>query len=120
MESSYLPLEVIPYGSYCYDENGRCPYWSMHRVVDEFGEGEEGYCALLKESDCILLWDQCKVCGHNEDWEDAGDGRRGADYVSMVSWSILTMLYVFQQRKVYQYGVNGVDKLLVMDYRNED
>ena len=30
-------------------------------------KGEDGYCYFLEESDCILLWDQVKICGINED-----------------------------------------------------
>ena len=53
---------AIPLGDYCYDENGRCPYWSLVETPDE----EEGYCAFLDEYDWLLLWDQCKICGINE------------------------------------------------------
>lgn len=63
---------VIPHGCYCYDEKGVCPYWEL---VEEPNEEQEdymainddveswGYCWFLEEKDCILLWDQCKICG---------------------------------------------------------
>ena len=70
---------VIPKGDYCYDKNGCCPYWEMkyeeiEKIYDERGNrfviveenGEFGYCHFLEEKDCILLWDQCKICGINE------------------------------------------------------
>lgn len=65
---------VIPKGCYCYDKNGVCPYWEMIENIDEEEyhpineENEEiGYCWFLEEGDHILLWDQCKICGKNDD-----------------------------------------------------
>ena len=70
----------IPKGIYChgmltpeYDEVGNlslggyvCPFWEMKEV-----DGEEyGYCHLTEEMDSILLWDQCKTCGINEDCDE--------------------------------------------------
>ena len=60
---------AIPFGDYCYDENGVCPYWSLVEVLDETGIGEGGYCLFLDEFDSILLWDLCKICGINECWD---------------------------------------------------
>jgi len=80
----------IPYGSYCYDKNGICPYWSIN---SDFPEQYNGYCAFLEKGDwdlnrerewidvktkikltadeiglpMSLLWDQVKECGVNED-----------------------------------------------------
>lgn len=55
---------LIPYGYYCYDENGRCPYWC---IDDNRPEQENGYCSYLDigdwEMEFGLLWDQCKECG---------------------------------------------------------
>ena len=42
--------DVIPKGDYCYDENGRCPYWSKDKTLPE---QENGRCAFLGKSD----WD---------------------------------------------------------------
>ena len=86
---------LIPYGIYCYNENGVCPYWDTR---PELPPQQNGYCAYLETSDyernlndedkdveiiCngenkvvkaseipfgfSLLWDQCKECGINED-----------------------------------------------------
>ena len=51
-------LKKIPKGIYCYDENGRCPYWERKKAG-------EGYCHVIQKSS-YLLWDQCKECGINE------------------------------------------------------
>ena len=84
---------VIPRGPYCYDDDGVCPYWS---IKDELPNQYNGYCAYLEQSDvdlCCdmelenmrtgevergcdvpfpvsLLWDQCKMCGINDDWDE--------------------------------------------------
>lgn len=86
---------LIPKGMYCYDEKGKCPYWSRR---DDLPSQENGYCSFLEKSDFDineemgdipwkngkgeiektteaheipmgLLWDQCKECGINE-WTD--------------------------------------------------
>jgi len=54
----------IPFGPYCYDENGICQYWSKDESKPDT---ENGYCGLLKQGDwdfchTSLLWDQCKEC----------------------------------------------------------
>lgn len=56
-------LERIPYGVYCHGatRNEPCPYWRRSM-------NGQGVCRLLNVSDYILLWDQVKVCGYNEDW----------------------------------------------------
>lgn len=60
---------VIPYGPYCYDHKGLCPYWSS---VPDAPQQEDGYCSFLEKGDIelnkefggmSLLWDQCKECG---------------------------------------------------------
>jgi hypothetical protein len=61
----------IPKGTYCYDENGLCPWWSRN---DDQPDQENGHCAYLEEGDWEnpglgLLWDQVKECGVNDDWE---------------------------------------------------
>lgn len=58
----------IPKGIYCYDENGRCPYWSKNLDKDH---QESGYCSFLEVGDwedkgVSLLWDQVKECGIND------------------------------------------------------
>jgi hypothetical protein len=62
--------ELIPQGLYCYDENGKCPFW--WKDIDK-PEQENGYCLYMKKGDWDLggglLWDQCKECGVNEAWE---------------------------------------------------
>jgi len=66
------PEQWIPFGLYCYDEKGICPYWDKNKNQEyQF----DGYCHFLKTGDWIddnkggtwLLWDQCKECGINED-----------------------------------------------------
>ena len=71
---------LIPAGVYCYASlspmdkfgrmrvNGMCPYWERR------GE-HNAYCAYLDASDDIVLWDQVKICGVNDDW--AGDDAQG-------------------------------------------
>lgn len=88
---------LIPVGPYCYDKYGRCPYWRHRSTVDkvEVGDQDYGYCLFLELGDVeinkqerrsdqtgnissadelglplSLLWDQCKECGINDDWED--------------------------------------------------
>jgi len=87
---------VIPYGPYCYDKNGICPYWCK---LEGFLEQENGYCEYLGYGDYQinekknlvnwksdgmvfregkysghevgipvgLLWDQCKECEINDE-----------------------------------------------------
>ena len=35
---------VIPNGIYCYDENGKCPYWSLR---EDLPEQYNGFCDFL-------------------------------------------------------------------------
>jgi len=62
---------VIPWGDYCYDSKGRCPYWDM---AENKEEQNDGFCWFLGKGDwaedgCFgLLWDQCKCCGKKEDF----------------------------------------------------
>lgn len=81
----------IPKGVYCYDEKGVCPYWSIKEGREE---QENGWCSYLGKGDIEigkemkvydsdnklvvdpprfiamgLLWDQCKECGINKDFE---------------------------------------------------
>jgi len=84
---------VIPSGSYCYDENGICPYWDRD---SDRPHQYDGYCWYVERGDLdlqkdmeftnedtgetvkgedmpipvSLLWDQCKECGVNDDDED--------------------------------------------------
>ena len=83
-------ISGIPKGCYCYDENGICPYWD---IQDDLPEQYNGYCGFLGKNDMelaqemelencstgervcgddlpfpvSLLWDQCKMCGINDD-----------------------------------------------------
>ena len=86
-------ISLIPAGPYCYDKNGRCPYWDR---VEGIQEQWDGYCHFLEKGDldiageitlvncktgekvnglgffpgASLLWDQGKECGINtNDWE---------------------------------------------------
>lgn len=85
------PEAYIPKGSYCYDVNGKCPFWA----IDETKPAQEsGYCHLLKQGDWHtnqeggillnpktgeerkvdyfpfgLLWDQVKECDINDEEE---------------------------------------------------
>jgi hypothetical protein len=69
-------ISKIPLGTYCYDENGVCPYWKIVGI-------KCGYCAYMDMSDedfegyCSLLWDQVKECDLNldeeNDWYYQGD-----------------------------------------------
>jgi len=88
---------VIPKGDYCYDDNGRCPYW---RKIKDRPEMENGWCDFLETGDVelnqtkiytnqktgeqgtanelglplALLWDECKECMINyysdEEWDE--------------------------------------------------
>lgn len=63
--------KVIPKGGYCYDENGKCPFWDTMPSMDK---QSCGYCHWLQKGDweedgTFLLWDQCKECGVNDDDE---------------------------------------------------
>lgn len=72
--ASIPSADHIPHGPYCYasiapmDENGRmkisgmCPYWERR------GE-QNAYCAYLREEDDLMLWDQVKICGVNDEAE---------------------------------------------------
>jgi hypothetical protein len=89
---------VIPKGMYCYtyDENGKykpCPY---HELREDRPEQYNGYCLFLEQGDLelesemeltdektgekikgdqlpfpvSLLWDGCKECGINKDYNE--------------------------------------------------
>ena len=73
-------IHVIPKGHYCYSSSRSpqdpkykpCPYWSIRK---DKPSQLNGYCDFLKRGDWEgkstgLLWDQCKECGINDDWED--------------------------------------------------
>lgn len=60
---------VIPFGYYCYDKTGNCPYIDNAANKDE---QQSGFCWFLNKGDweedgTFLLWDQCKECGINDD-----------------------------------------------------
>lgn len=61
--------KAIPKGIYCYDAHGICPFWESRIIIEDGEKCTTGYCYYLQEEDCTLLWDQCKVCGINEDME---------------------------------------------------
>lgn len=46
------PEKYIPYGYYCYNEDGNCPFWDSK--PGEFPNQEDGYCHLLEKSDWEL------------------------------------------------------------------
>lgn len=75
---------VIPKGYYCYDENGKCPYWDLR---DDQPNQMNGYCNFLGRGDwevdipedfpphfpvsCLsLLWDSVKECSENTDFDE--------------------------------------------------
>jgi hypothetical protein len=68
------PEQYIPPGIYCYDGDVRCPYWDSN---DNQPDQYNGYCHYMKTGDWIdlkkggtmLLWDQVKECGINDDEE---------------------------------------------------
>lgn len=68
----------IPYGRYCYDKNGHCPYYN----IVERGEHalyEKVRCNYLSQDfsfekhglEAIFFLDMCKICDvHNQDEDD--------------------------------------------------
>ena len=71
---SRKPIDPIPKGLYCYDENGICPYWSLSK---KGGYQNNGYCSFMRCGDwemeagwISLLWDQVKECGFKMDDDD--------------------------------------------------
>ena len=84
---------VIPNGIYCYDENGKCPYWDLR---EDKPYQRNGYCSFMEKGDWdfnatreyksdqtgetqtadeiglpfSLLWDSCKECGINNEIEE--------------------------------------------------
>jgi hypothetical protein len=69
-------LEKIPQGMYCYDNLSVCPYWTYSDIANAlYGEQCSGYCHYLREgdfnSDTMILWDQCKCCGINDEEEES-------------------------------------------------
>ena len=64
----------IPKNSpYCHDNNLKpCPYWKQLKYKDCHGKNIY-YCKYLKMVDVYqgetLLWDMCKECGINDDYE---------------------------------------------------
>jgi len=84
-----LPTDVIPKGSYCYSKievisvDGKmpriklldlCPYWGKDPNLPEH---ENGTCEFMGVTDedlgMGLLWDQCKECGINDDYDEEED-----------------------------------------------
>ena len=45
----------IPFGYYCYDKTGPCPFWEARASGD-------AYCHYVNLTDDILLWDRVKIC----------------------------------------------------------
>ena len=87
-------LEYQKYkGIYCYDENGKCPYWDLR---EDKPYQRNGYCSFMEKGDWdfnatreyksdqtgetqtadeiglpfSLLWDSCKECGINNEIEE--------------------------------------------------
>lgn len=63
--------DLIPKGIYCYDDKGVCPYWDL---IEEKPDQENGFCNYLNLGDgdegILLLWDQVKECGINDEISD--------------------------------------------------
>ena len=66
---------LIPHGEYCYGRKdgkfARCPFYD---IIPSMPKQSNGFCHYLKCGDFTspgtdLLWDQCKECGVNEDYE---------------------------------------------------
>ena len=58
------PEQYIPYGIYCHNDKGVCPFWDKDESKPE---QQNGYCHYLKIGDWEfdwkgLLWDQVKEC----------------------------------------------------------
>jgi len=73
-------IDLIPEGMYCYsrDENNKvvaCPYWDL---IEDQPDQMNGYCHYTETGDfdaegLSLLWDMCKECDINDDWDDEDD-----------------------------------------------
>ena len=74
--------DLIPKGSYCYTPltglvDGRmkiklCPFW---KLIKDRRYQENGYCLFMQKGDwgdngTFILWDQCKECNINDDFEE--------------------------------------------------
>ncbi|MGG1243130.1 hypothetical protein ABE187_09695 [Bacillus cabrialesii] len=69
--------KLIPQGSYCYNEDKLCPFWSVREDRSAY---ENGYCSYMEKGDWDinkestpetgLLWDQVKECGEKLDQDD--------------------------------------------------
>lgn len=74
------PEQYVPEGCYCYEILGHCGTTIKIKSCI-FADKDRrrnlqanGYCHLLKVGDWMdgssgLLWDGCKDCGINDDWE---------------------------------------------------
>lgn len=64
-QSRWLPL--IPWGCYCYDANGKCPFLDFASSKDK---QSSGFCWLLFRGDWMdgmsMLFDSLKECGYND------------------------------------------------------
>lgn len=72
-------IKMIPNGYYCYNNNGRCPFYFMVQIQDDDSndiveniakvQNYIGGCKLLNLTDIDLefglLWDDCKECSFN-------------------------------------------------------
>jgi hypothetical protein len=59
----------IPTGPYCYNEDGKCPYWSIDETKEQHNNGFYRY---INRGDWdrypfSLLWDEVKECGIKND-----------------------------------------------------
>lgn len=70
------PEKYIPSGVYCYGLTIKdlCPFQDFHR---EYDDQMNGYCHYLKQGDwmtiegwTLMLWDQVKECGINDDVDE--------------------------------------------------
>ena len=62
-------VALIPYGIYCYDDKGKCPFLDR---ADNKPVQENGYCWFLRKGDWDEgigeLWDACKCCGQHDEF----------------------------------------------------
>ena len=72
-------LGVVPYGIYCYDQNGMCPYLDRAENKDK---QNNGFCWLMGKGDWDEnmgeLWDSCKCCGVHD--KEIPDGTLGVEF----------------------------------------
>jgi hypothetical protein len=117
---------IIPFGSYCYEGNKICPYWSKDSTKHE---QNNGFCSYLREgdweNDFYLLWDQVKECGENMQRKFLLIGKPDCKKCQTVKEFLYKNCIEFDYEdtnefNISEYKYNSIPTLIVLDDTGEE